>query len=85
MDATAAARHRSSGAYQRERARILAGNPLCHWGCGRLATTADHEPPLEVTGHPHLNLVPACIKCNVERRYYPPPAMAASTPSREWF
>ncbi len=70
-------------AYQRRRAEILASNPLCHWGCGRPATTADHEPPIEVVG-PHLNLVPACEKCNIGRRWNPPPAVVQSKPSREW-
>lgn len=58
--------------YQRARRAILgpAGNgdlptdPACHWGCGRTATTADHDPPLEVVGYHHLNLVPACGPCN---------------------
>lgn len=54
-------------AYQRARAALLAGNPRCHW-CGAAATTADHEPPLEVVGHPHLSLVPACGPCNFGRR-----------------
>ena len=71
-------------AYQRRRAEILASKPLCHWGCGRPATTADHEPPISVVGHPHLNLVPACRPCNFSRRWNPPPAIRTSTPSREW-
>ena len=67
-------------AYRRARKKLLAENPFCHW-CGAPATTADHEPPLSVVGRPHLNLVPACAKCNLGRRTserkYPPA-------SREW-
>lgn len=54
-------------AYQVARKALLATNPPCHW-CGRPATTADHEPPMHVVGHPHLNLVPACRRCNFGRR-----------------
>ncbi len=61
--------------YRRARAAILgpAGNgdlptdPPCHWRgprCTGVATTGDHDPPLEVTGYHHLNLVPACEPCN---------------------
>ena len=52
--------------YQAARAYLLKDNPPCHW-CGAPATTADHEPPIHVVGHPHLNLVPACRKCNCGR------------------
>lgn len=51
--------------YRRRRAEILADDPPCFW-CGAPATTADHEPPVSVAG-PHLNLVPACRKCNSGR------------------
>ncbi len=67
--------------YRVARAKLLEGNPPCHW-CGKPATTADHEPPLEVSPHPHLYLVPACKKCNFGRRN-----SAKSrhfTPSRAW-
>lgn len=53
-------------AYRKARARLLEGNPPCHW-CGKPATTADHEPPIAVVGHPHLNLVPACLSCNLSK------------------
>lgn len=66
-------------AYRRARARLLADNPPCHW-CGKPATTADHEPPMDVVGYPHLNLVPACGPCNFGRTR----ALRHSTPSRSW-
>jgi 5-methylcytosine-specific restriction endonuclease McrA len=53
--------------YQRARAALLADNPTCHW-CPAPATTADHDPPIEAAGAPHLRLVPACEKCNYGRR-----------------
>jgi hypothetical protein len=67
-------------AYQLARARLLAAGPMCAW-CGvRKATTADHDPPMEEVGHPHLNLVPACGPCNFGRRR----KMRMSPPSRSW-
>lgn len=71
-------------AYRRARAQLLAGNPVCHWGCGRRATTADHEPPIEVVGYPHLSLVPACGPCNFGRRGSNPPPAGVSNPSGRW-
>ncbi len=68
-------------AYRRARAALLAGNPLCHWCRAQPATTADHDPPMAVTGHPHLRLVPACEKCNYGRR---PNRARTAEPSREW-
>ena len=65
--------------YKEARARLLASNPPCHW-CGAPATTADHEPPISVYGGPHLNLVPACQKCNLGRRSSAP----KSSKSRDW-
>ena len=54
--------------YQRNRAIILHGNPLCYWGCGRPATTADHLIPRAQGGsHDLTNLVPACGPCNSAR------------------
>jgi len=72
-------------AYQQARARLLIGNPPCHW-CGAAATTADHEPPMHVVGHPHLQLVPACAPCNLGRRSGPPKPKSSrvSTRSRVW-
>lgn len=58
-------------------------DPPCHWRfprCTGIATTADHEPPMEQVGHAHLNLVPACAPCNYGRRNHRPSA----PPSREW-
>lgn len=52
--------------YRRARALLLAGRPKCHW-CGAEATTADHYPPIEVVGHPHLSILPACKPCNFGR------------------
>ncbi len=68
-------------AYRQAREALLASHPRCHW-CGAPATTADHEPPISVVGHVHLNLVPACQKCNLGRRGTPAPF--ASEPSRVW-
>jgi hypothetical protein len=67
-------------AYRKARAALLQGNPPCHW-CGKPATTADHEPPIHVVGHPHLSLVPACGPCNFGRRGG---ETRHSTPSRPW-
>lgn len=54
--------------YIRNRKAILDGNPQCHWGCGQLATTADHVIPLARGGsHDITNLVPACLPCNSSR------------------
>ena len=72
-------------AYRRARARLLEGNPPCHWqgpNCTGVATTADHEPPMEVCGYRHLNLVPACGPCNFGRKQNPLPRR--TTPSRSW-
>ncbi len=57
-------------AYRKARAELLAGGPRCHWQgpkCTGLATTADHNPPLEQVRRPHLSLVPACAACNYGR------------------
>lgn len=48
--------------YRQARAALLASGPAC-WKCGAPATTADHDPPVSEVG-PHLNLRPACGKCN---------------------
>jgi hypothetical protein len=62
-------RHRSYGAeYRAARRRVLVGDPVCGFGCGQPATTADHRPALAT--HCHLEgtgcceLVPACAACN---------------------
>ncbi len=50
--------------YDRARRDLhLEQGPPCHWGCGRVATTADHSPPMAQAG-PHTRLVPACSTCN---------------------
>lgn len=74
--------HPYGAAYRRARAALLASNPQCHW-CPEPATTADHEPPLSVSGAPHLHLVPACQKCNLGRRSSTPKRQSAP-PSRDW-
>lgn len=69
--------------YRIARAAVLAGSPECHW-CDAKATTADHEPPIEVAG-PHNNLVPACAKCNYGRHgKTPTPKRVYPGPSRAW-
>jgi len=66
-------------AYQLARMRLLASKPMCAW-CGvNPATTADHDPPVAEVGY-HLNLVPACGKCNFGRT----DKMRRTTPSRSW-
>ena len=67
-----------SRAYELARTKLLAGNPPCAW-CGAPATTADHDPPLAEVGHPHLNLVPACRRCNFGRI-----TKDRTSPSRAW-
>lgn len=61
--------------YRREREALLAANPLCAWGCGRAATTADHVPPLKQFGgdsdlwrEAGGRLIPACKQCNHGQR-----------------
>jgi 5-methylcytosine-specific restriction endonuclease McrA len=54
----------STRAWRRQRARILAENPVCQY-CGGPATTVDHVIPLARGGTDDLaNLVPACAVCN---------------------
>jgi hypothetical protein len=64
-------------AYQLARKRLLATNPPCAW-CGAPATTADHDPPIAEAGY-HLNLVPACVRCNCGRI-----KKDRTQPSRAW-
>ena len=58
--------YRSKG-YKQGRRELLGA--LCVHGCGRLSTTADHQPPLSL--HEHLEgsgcciLVPSCARCAV--------------------
>jgi 5-methylcytosine-specific restriction endonuclease McrA len=58
--------------YYRERARILAGYPTCHW-CSAPAVTADHLIPVARGGGHIGNLVPACASCNYGRGAQLPP------------
>lgn len=51
--------------YQRNRAAILAGNPVCAICRVRRAVTADHIVPINKGGTHRLdNLQPACFTCN---------------------
>ena len=55
-------------AYAKARRELLADNPLCNWGCGRMATEADHVVPYVLGGSNDLsNLVPSCKPCNASR------------------
>lgn len=64
-------RQRSNPEYLSERARILAGDPLCHWCRREPATTADHIIPVAHGGGHRANLVPACESCNKSRQANP--------------
>ena len=62
-------RRRSYGTdYQAARRAVLVGAPTCAFGCGAVATTADHRPAL--ADHHHIEgtgccqLVPSCAPCN---------------------
>lgn len=71
--------------YTANRKTILAPAPVCHWGCGRPAATADHLLPVSRGGSNRLeNLVPACRPCNSARQADPDwrPAAAQSTTAR---
>jgi 5-methylcytosine-specific restriction endonuclease McrA len=51
--------------YLKNRAKILAPKPICHWCGQRPAPTADHlKAVAEGGGHELENLVPACERCN---------------------
>jgi 5-methylcytosine-specific restriction endonuclease McrA len=59
-----------TGDYERERARVLAGDPACVY-CGRRGTpenpmTAEH-PVAVADGGGHAGMVPACRRCNLSR------------------
>jgi len=55
-------------AYAAARRELLADNPLCNWGCGRMATEADHVVPYVLGGSNDIsNLVPSCKPCNASR------------------
>lgn len=63
--------------YQRNRARVLRGSPICHL-CGEpidrtlkwpdpLSGSADHLEPVSRGGHNHGPLQPAHLGCNSRR------------------
>lgn len=52
--------------YDARRRQLLAGGPLCFWGCGRPATTADYAVAF-AEGGTLDDLVPACADCNHRR------------------
>jgi hypothetical protein len=52
--------------YDRRRRELLAGDPLCYWGCGRRATTADYAKP-HSQGGTLAGLVASCGECNYAR------------------
>ena len=58
------------GAYQRNRAIVLSGQPRCYvLGCITPATTADHIRPLRDGGsHDVANLRASCVRHNSGRR-----------------
>lgn len=72
-EATGSPSNRAQDAeYVRNRAIVLAGDPLCYWGCGRPATTAEHLAPVSRGGTNDLsNIVAACAPCNYSRRDNP--------------
>ena len=54
--------------YQKNRATLLEGNPLCAWCGNAKATQADHIIPVANGGTDRLeNLTPSCAKCNHAR------------------
>ena len=66
---TTRAQRDGTGDYDRNRAIVLAGNPMCAYGCGRPATTADHRTAVANGGTNELsNLVPACGRCNYSKQ-----------------
>lgn len=54
--------------YAAERDLVLVPGAVCHWGCGRAATTVDHLIPVARGGRHRGNLVPACGRCNFSRQ-----------------
>jgi len=91
--------HPYGRSYVRARAAILgpsgkgslSADVACHWlgtpdaspRCTGIATTADHEPPLEQGGS-HDRMVPSCEPCNYGRRLRKSPSTTYPGPSREW-
>lgn len=78
---------RETAGYRRARAALLEGGPACVY-CGRLATTADHVPPLAAFPDPDLwdgQLVPACLSCNSSQgASYGNRRRGRRRPSRRW-
>ena len=62
--------------WRKLRAQVLADEPLCHWGCGRPSTQADHIIPVAVRPdleYSRTNLVGSCATCNSSRGARPAP------------
>ena len=68
MPTNANSKQRNQAEFKRNRARLLADEPPCHW-CGQaVATEADHLQPTDAGGSNALdNLVPSCKPCNARR------------------
>ena len=76
---TTRAQRDGTGDYDRNRAIVLAGNPMCAYGCGRRATTADHRIAVANGGTNDLgNLLPACDPCNASKQASAAPRRRAS-------
>lgn len=61
-------------AYERARRAVLHGDPPCWRGCGRVASEADHQPPIELHNHREpwpssgcCELKPICDVCHREQ------------------
>jgi 5-methylcytosine-specific restriction protein A len=77
-DPTTRAQRDGTGDYERNRAAVLAGSPMCAYGCRRPATTVDHVVAVANGGtHDLSNLVPACGPCNSSKAARPGPAPVA--------
>ena len=68
MTTTHNGKQRATSEFKRNRAKLLADDPPCHW-CGiARATEADHLLESDAGGTNDItNLVPACKPCNARR------------------
>jgi 5-methylcytosine-specific restriction endonuclease McrA len=68
MTTTHNGKQRATSEFKRNRAKLLADEPACHW-CGiARATEADHLLESDAGGSNSMdNLVPACKPCNARR------------------
>ena len=68
MTTTHNGKQRATSEFKRNRAKLLADEPVCHW-CGiARATEADHLLESDAGGTNDINnLVPACKPCNARR------------------